>query len=158
MGIWNGPNFDQTLKVTSWEQIPQSSWNLSRQHLSWRHLSISGISQLLLTRFWWNFKGSFLGQLEQISTIKLTFVEARFDLVSFVHIWNISAVTDSILTKKFSYFLFFRTRLFYQKLLYPKCAYDSQFLGGKNYVKIQYLVAEISSKTPVSFSWDTLYI
>ena len=34
---------------------------MSRQHLSWRHLSISGISQLLLTRFWQNFKGRFLG-------------------------------------------------------------------------------------------------
>ena len=33
---------------------------MSRQHLSWQHLSISGISQLLLTGFWWNFKGSFL--------------------------------------------------------------------------------------------------
>ena len=34
---------------------------MSRQHLSWWHLSISGISQLLLTQFWWNFKGRFLG-------------------------------------------------------------------------------------------------
>ena len=32
-----------------------------RQHLSWQHLSISGISQLLLIQFWWNFKVSFLG-------------------------------------------------------------------------------------------------
>ena len=31
------------------------------QHLSWRHLSISAISQLLLARFWPNFKGRFLG-------------------------------------------------------------------------------------------------
>ena len=31
------------------------------QHLSSRHMSISAISQLLLTRFWWNFKGRFLG-------------------------------------------------------------------------------------------------
>ena len=29
--------------------------------MSWQHLSISGISQLFLTRFWWNFTGSFLG-------------------------------------------------------------------------------------------------
>ena len=34
---------------------------MSRQHLSWQHLSISGISQLLLTRLWPNFKGRFLG-------------------------------------------------------------------------------------------------
>ena len=30
------------------------------QHLSWKHLPISGIFQLLLTWFSWNFKGSFL--------------------------------------------------------------------------------------------------
>ena len=34
---------------------------MSRQHLVWWHLSRSGISQLLLTRFWQNFNGSFLG-------------------------------------------------------------------------------------------------
>ena len=34
---------------------------LSGQHLSRWHLSISGISQLLLIRFWPNFSGSFLG-------------------------------------------------------------------------------------------------
>ena len=34
---------------------------MSRQHLSWQHLSILGISQLLLTRFWPNFEGGFLG-------------------------------------------------------------------------------------------------
>ena len=34
---------------------------MSRQHLSWGHLSISAISLLLLTWFWPNFKISFLG-------------------------------------------------------------------------------------------------
>ena len=33
----------------------------AKQHLHMWHLSISKISQLLLTRFWWNFKGRFLG-------------------------------------------------------------------------------------------------
>ena len=64
------PDFYETLKVTSWEQleqIPQSSSNLSMQHLSSRHLSISGISQLLLTRFWWNFTGRFLGTSRKAS-------------------------------------------------------------------------------------------
>ena len=32
------------------------------QHLSWRHLSISGISQLLLNRFGPNFESRFVGQ------------------------------------------------------------------------------------------------
>ena len=31
------------------------------QHLSWQHMSISGISQMLLAWFWLNFKGRFLG-------------------------------------------------------------------------------------------------
>ena len=31
------------------------------RHFSSRHMSISGISQLLLTRCWWNFTGRFLG-------------------------------------------------------------------------------------------------
>ena len=108
--------------------------------------SISGISQLLLTRFWRNFKGRFLWTfitdsnchgdicpgnicpcdicqyqeylssnwpdfdktlkigswehlLEQIPTVMVTFVQATFVLVTFVHIRNISAVTDPILMK-----------------------------------------------------------
>ena len=107
--------------------------------------SISAISQLLLTRFWWNFKGSFLGLFrkdlnylvnfcpgkicpgdicpykeylrcywpdfdetlnvpswehpEQISTIKMTFFQATFDLGTFVHIRDVSAFTNSIFTK-----------------------------------------------------------
>ena len=38
-----------------------TQWNLYRQHSSWLHLSISGISQLLPTQFWPIFKGRFLG-------------------------------------------------------------------------------------------------
>ena len=55
-----GPNFDETLKVASWEH------------------------------------------LEQIPTIKLTFVQATFVLATFIHIRNISAVTDPMLTKLYS--------------------------------------------------------
>ena len=49
--------------------MPQLLWwqHLSRQHISWKQLSISAISQLLLTRFWPNFKGKFLGQFLQDS-------------------------------------------------------------------------------------------
>ena len=43
------------------QQIPAVTVTFSRQHLSWLHLSISGISQLLLSQFWSNFKCSFLG-------------------------------------------------------------------------------------------------
>ena len=44
--------------------------------------SMSAISQLLLTRFWWNFKGSFLGASRTDFTIKLTFVQATFVLAT----------------------------------------------------------------------------
>ena len=70
-----------------------SRWHLSRQHLSWGHLSISGIFQLFLIRFWQNFKSKFL---EPIST----FVHAKFVPTTFVHVRNISAVTDPILKVK----------------------------------------------------------
>ena len=113
--------------------------------VTFAHNSTSAISQLLLTRFWWNFKHRFLGtsridsnyqvdictgnicpgnifpyqeylscywhdfdetlkvgsweHLEQIPTVTVTFVQATFVLVTFVHIRNISAVTDTIWTK-----------------------------------------------------------
>ena len=106
---------------------------------------LSAISQLLLVRFWPNFKDKFLGLsltdpnyhgdicpgnicpgdicpyqqylscywsdfdqilkvgswdlFEHISTFKMTFVQATFVLATFVHIRNISAVTNLILTK-----------------------------------------------------------
>ena len=63
------PNFDQTLKVGSWDHLKhiptvtekKMYGNLSMQHLSLRHLSISAIFQLLLIRLWPNFKSRFLG-------------------------------------------------------------------------------------------------
>ena len=113
--------------------------------VTFAHNSTSAISQLLLTRFWWNFKGRFLGtsrtdsnchgdicpgnicpgdifpyqeyfscywpdldetlkvgsrkHLEQTLTVTVTFVQATFVLATFVHIRNISALTDPILMK-----------------------------------------------------------
>ena len=40
---------------------PFSNGHLSMEHLSWQHLSISAIYQLLLAWFWPNFKCRFLG-------------------------------------------------------------------------------------------------
>ena len=57
------------------------------------------LSQLLLTRFWWNFIGRFHGISRTGFNCHGTFVQATFVLVTFVHIRNISAVTDSISTK-----------------------------------------------------------
>ena len=59
--------------------------------------SISVISQLLLTRFWWNFKIGSWEHLEQIPTGMMTFVQATFVLVTFVHIRNISPDFDETL-------------------------------------------------------------
>ena len=61
--------------------------------------SMSAISQLLLARFWPNFKGRFLGPSLTDSNCHVTFVQATFVLATFVHIRNISAITDPILTK-----------------------------------------------------------
>ena len=58
---------------------------------------MSALSQLLLTRFWLNFKSGWWEHLEQIPSVMLTFVWATFVLATFVHIRNISAVPDPIL-------------------------------------------------------------
>ena len=56
-----------------------------------------------LSCFWSNFdQTSNVGSweyLKEISTVTMTFVQATFVLTTFVHIRNISAVTDPILTK-----------------------------------------------------------
>ena len=76
---------------TIFHRCQLSQCHLYRQHFSWQHLSISGISQLLLALFWPNFKGRFLGdRLEQIPTVMVTFVRATFLLATFVHISHIS--------------------------------------------------------------------
>ena len=53
--------------------------------------------------YWADFdqtlKIGYLDHLKQILTVTVTFVQATFGLVTFVHIRNISAVTDPILTK-----------------------------------------------------------
>ena len=54
-------DLDENWYGNTYNRFRISSWHLSRQHLSWPHMSISGISQLLLTWFWWNIKGRFLG-------------------------------------------------------------------------------------------------
>ena len=43
-------------------------------------------------------KGRFLGPNKQILGVRVTFVQATFVLKTFVHIRNISAATDLILT------------------------------------------------------------
>ena len=52
-----------------------SNGHLPMQHLSWRHLSISAIFQLLLTWLWPNFKDRFLGPF-------LTYSNCHYDIFS----------------------------------------------------------------------------
>ena len=61
-------DFDQTLKVGSWTTFIRFHllwWrHLSRQHMSWRPLYISAISQLLLSQFWTIFLDPNFGGLD----------------------------------------------------------------------------------------------
>ena len=78
-----------------WMSKPKLNLNSTRTN------SISAISQLLLAWFWPNFNpitGTW-DHLEQIPAVTMTFVKATFDLGTFVHIRNISPVTDPILIK-----------------------------------------------------------
>ena len=59
------PDFDKTLKVGYWEHLEHilnfiGTFVYATFVLTRPHLSISGVSRLLLTRFWWDFKGRFL--------------------------------------------------------------------------------------------------
>ena len=73
---------------------------MSTQQLSWGHLSTSGISQLLLTKSWHNFKCRVLWpSLRKANCHNDIF--PTYVLAIFVHIRKISAVIDTILTKLF---------------------------------------------------------
>ena len=61
--------------------------------------SISAISKLLLTRFGGTLNLGSWEHLEQIPTVTVIFVQAKFVLVTFAYIINISNVTDPILMK-----------------------------------------------------------
>ena len=73
-------NFDQTLNLGSCLWLALTDANChgdiypSRQHLSWRHLSILGISQLLLTQI---FSSQYFGGLD------FFWINIRFDLSLF---------------------------------------------------------------------------
>ena len=92
------PDFDETLKVGSWERLEQIII-----------VTVTSVQskccpyQEYLSCYWPNFdktlKVSSLEHLEQILTFKLTFVQAIFVLATFVHISNISAVANPILMK-----------------------------------------------------------
>ena len=69
-----------------------SRWHLSRQFLSWLHLSISDISQLLLSQFWPDFKGTDV----MVTRVHTTFVNIsnistvnyRFAPIYYLLLWT----------------------------------------------------------------------
>ena len=74
--------------------------HIRRQHLSWLHLSISGISQPLLTQFWLHFKSRFLGSFKTDSNCQGDICPGNLCSGHICpYMRNISAVTDLILTK-----------------------------------------------------------
>ena len=79
-----------------------SLWHLSRQHLSWLHLSISAISQLFLTRFCPNFKGRFLKQSLSEANCQGNILPGNilYVLAKFVHFSNVSCYYNQISTKQ----------------------------------------------------------
>ena len=96
-------DFDQTLKVSSRDhfwQTPAVMVTFVQETFVLATLSISGISQLLLTRCWPNFKGKFLGTSRTDSNCHRDFGPGIiYFLATFVHVRNISAVSAPILTK-----------------------------------------------------------
>ena len=104
---WYWPDFDQTLNKGSWEHI-QKITTVTRQHLSWGHLSISAIYQLLLARFGPNFKQRVRGTYTTDYNCHHGICPDNICPGDICHIRNISAFTDPMLTKP-------------DPLLSPKC-------------------------------------
>ena len=97
--------------------------------MSRQYLSISGISKVLVTQFWPNFKGSFLGPyLTDANCHGDICLGNKYVLATYIHIRIISAVTDPIFTK------LLRPNFFQQNLscYWPAInqTFGTQFLGG----------------------------
>ena len=126
---------------------------MSKQHLSWQHLSISTISQLLLVRFWPNFKGRFLGPIWTYSNFQndicsgnicpcdicpyqeyLSCHKPDFDQTlkvgSWDHLEHIPTVTK-IQPKKFCGNKFSTKKIFQQNKIWPKRYLSKKNLGQK---------------------------
>ena len=108
---------------------------MSRQHLSGWHLSISGISQLLLTRFLQNFKGRSLGpSWTDFAPPKKIFRKKNW--------WEINMQKKKISLKKnltgiknfnekFSTKNFFAKRNYFNKKICPKCLFSPKKFSKK---------------------------
>ena len=96
-------------------RVPGPSSTDSDCHFSRKHLS--GISQLC---YWPNFdkklKVDSWDLFEHIPTITITFVQTTLVFATFVHIRNISAVTDPIVAKEMLPKSFFAQTYFHHKI------------------------------------------
>ena len=97
---------------------------MSWQYLSWWHLSISGISQLILTLFWPNFKGRFLVLLTIFNRCQLSRWHLSRQHLSWQHL-SISEISQLLLTK------FFGSNYLGALIIGPKFFLDLNFVSTK---------------------------
>ena len=100
---------------------------MSRQHLSWQHLSISGVFQLLLTRFWPNFNGRFLGPCLTDANCLATKIFSKF----FFQTQFFSKIFSD--TKSIGPKIFWTHNFFGPKVFRPKIISDPWFFFGPNF-------------------------
>ena len=89
------------------------------------------ISQLLLTRFWSNFKGRFLWTFRTDSTVRLTFVDTTFVLTTFVHIRNKLGLSCAKLRASLSFSIFLFTFIDLTWFGFATLAYEFNMKFGK---------------------------
>ena len=104
---------------------------MSRQNLSWQHLSISGTSHLILTRFWPNFKGRFIGPSLTDSKCHSEICTGNVCPDNFFYIMNSSDVPDPILTQFSGALIFLDQHSFWPKFFRPKIFWTWYFFGPK---------------------------
>ena len=104
-----------------------SLWHLFGQYSSWGHFSILAIPPLLLNQFWPNFKGRFLGQsLTDANCQGDIYVQAKFVLVTFVHIRNVATQILPIFLTHFC-----EAKFSWPKILFHWIFLESNIFGPK---------------------------
>ena len=104
--------------------------------MSLQHLSIPGLSQQLLTQFWLNFRGRFLGSSFTDANLHSDIRPSTFVLATSVHIRIISAVwshfDQTFRTNFFAGFNSFLPNIFWIKFsLDPKLLWTQNFVDSK---------------------------
>ena len=115
--------------------------------MSLQHLSIPELSQQLLTQFWLNFRGRFLGSSFTDANLHSDIRPSTFVLATSVHIRIISAVwshfDQTFWTNFFAGFNSFLPNIFWikfsldPKLLWTQNFVDSKFLWTQKFVDLK---------------------